>query len=477
MDLYNPHEPPIIESINEIYKDDESSQNRYKELESKFREIYNGDTPTHYFRAPGRVNLIGEHVDYSGYPVLPFALEQDCIIAVYSDPSLESIKIANVDPQYPPLTVGTLDYIDINLNCHRWSNYVLAAWKGIQQYLTTTTQKPRGLCMLFSGNVPLGAGVSSSSALVCVSTLALAQMNQLNFTKEELAQIAVRSERFVGIEGGGMDQTISFLAQPNSATLIEFLPTLKTHSVQLPKSVSFVIGNSLVESNKIVTGGIYYNLRVVECRLAAVLLAFYMGLTWEHIRKLHDVQVQSNLKLDELLVKVETHLQKEPYTKSNIAEILGLTIDQLEKKYFPSGVKVSADTFKLYSRAKHVYSESSRVYQFAEKCKSPGKLSVQELGNLMNDSHQSCAQLFECSCPELDQLTSICKQSGALSSRLCGAGWGGCTISMVPTDQVPQFLEKVYQIYYSKLPNLPKDRSSYFFVTSPSQGACTLILK
>ncbi|KAK7891039.1 hypothetical protein WMY93_023002 [Mugilogobius chulae] len=99
--------------------------------------------------------------------------------------------------------------------------------------------------------------------------------------------------------------------------------------------------------------------------------------------------------------------------------------------------------FKLYQRAKHVYSEAWRVLQFKRVCDTEPTDALTQLGDLMNQSHSSCRDLYECSCPELDQLVQLCLKSGALGSRLTGAGWGGCAVSMVPVQKVDDFLKAV----------------------------------
>eukprot|EP01133_Synstelium_polycarpum_P019106 gene19106-22882_t len=440
-----------------------------------------GEKPTFYFRAPGRVNLIGEHVDYSGYPVLPFALEQDMVVAVSNITSTPgTLNIANVNEDvYAPLSVDITGAVEIDMAKFHWTNYVLAAWKGVQN--AAPQAKFKGLNLLYTGNVPIGSGVSSSSALVCVSTLAISYINGFSYTKEDLANISVKCERYVGIEGGGMDQAISYLAEANTAKLIEFNP-LRTNNVHLPTGVSFVICNSLVESNKVVTGAFYYNLRVVECRLAAVLLAHKLGLAWDGVRKLIDVQKLSGLSLKELVEATETHLHPEAYTREEVATALNISVEQLVANYFPSGIRVEAEAFALHARALHVYSETGRVYAFAEKCRAninnsgADASSPAELGQLMDASHMSCAKQFECSCPELDRLTTICRQAGALGSRLTGAGWGGCVISLVPSAIATQFMATIEQEYYSTLAKLPADKSSYMFCTTPSKGACVVAL-
>ncbi|EGC39234.1 hypothetical protein DICPUDRAFT_147991 [Dictyostelium purpureum] len=488
MDSFNPSLPTVVENLEDLYKNLDKNKKRYDQLKDTFAQAFNGDTPLFYFRAPGRVNLIGEHVDYSGYPVLPFALEQDTIVAVsFNKDDKNQLNIFNVNEKYTNKSVDISKEINIDMKNHHWTNYVLAAWKGVQQTHREQhqSQPMKSLNLLFFGNVPMGAGVSSSSALVCVSVLAFTYIHNMVFNKEELSALSIKSERFVGIESGGMDQTISFLGDINTAKLIEFSPVLKAHDVQLPKGVQFVICNSLVESNKVITGATNYNLRVVECRLAAVILAFHLGLKWESVRKLKDVQHIGNYSITQMVGFTEQHLKQTPYTREEVASILDITIEQLHKIYFPSGITVNAQHFELYKRAKHVFTETQRVYQFSETCKSHFISShkvddeltdkvTRELGTLMNQSHESCSKYFECSCPELDILTEICRNAGALGSRLTGAGWGGCVISLVPNSKVGQFLNEIDQHYYAKHVNsqhLPSDKSSYSFFTTPCKGA------
>ncbi|KAK5583707.1 hypothetical protein RB653_005305 [Dictyostelium firmibasis] len=511
MEFFNPALPSIVESLDDLYKNFEKNKKRYEELNETFSKIYNGDKPIFYFRAPGRVNLIGEHVDYSGYCVLPFALEQDTIVAVsFNKLNNDIINIHNCNEKYTPMSIDVGSDIEIDLKKHHWTNYVLAAWKGVQQALNEGSSgsggggggsKLKSVNLLYSGNVPMGAGVSSSSALVCVSTLAISYCNNLILNKEELAQLSIKSERYVGVESGGMDQSISFLGEQNTAKLIEFHPNLKTYDVQLPKGVSFVICNSLVDSLKVITGATNYNLRVVECRLAAVLLAYYTGLSWEKVRRLRDVQHQGNYDLNQLIQLTEQYLsEKQTYTREEVASILDISVEQLVKTYFPSGITVQAEYFELYKRARHVFTETQRVYQFSEICKQYQQQSnnnnnnninnnnnnnnnnnsdiTPELGKLMNESHESCSKLFECSCPELDILTKICRDNGALGSRLTGAGWGGCVISLVPNSKVDSFLDAIDTQYYSKFVNPEKlknlEKSSYSFFTTPCKGACII---
>lgn len=264
-----------------------------------------------------------------------------------------------------------------------------------------------------------------------------------------------------------MDQAISFMANKGTAKLIEFNP-LRTTDVELPDDVAFVVSNSCVEANKAAAS--HFNTRVVECRLAAQVLAKSKGLKWQDYKRLANVQNDLGLTLEDAVSLVKEVLHPEPYTKDEVCGILGVTADEL------AGTSLSANTltvtsFKLHDRATHVFSEANRVMQFKKICDKKPVDASEALGNLMNDSHASCRDLYQCSCGDLDRLVDICCQAGALGSRLTGAGWGGCAVSMVPTSQVESFVEKVKDQYYAKKEGLLDKVTVSLFATSPGGGA------
>ncbi|XP_053129019.1 N-acetylgalactosamine kinase isoform X2 [Hemicordylus capensis] len=429
-----------------------------KTFVSKFKS-----TPKFYVRAPGRVNLIGEHIDYCGYAVLPMAIEQDILIA--AEPlSTPVMHLANTNPLYSDFSTNA-NNIQINQTKPLWHHYFLCGFKGIEDNFSLDS--PSGLNCLIEGTVPPSSGLSSSSALVCCAALVTIVANGKTLPKVELAELCTKSERYIGTEGGGMDQSICFLAEKGTAKLIEFSP-LRATDVKLPRGVVFVIANSCVEMNKAATS--HFNIRVMECRLATKLLAKSRGLDWKAMAKLQDVQVKLKLSLEEMLTVVEEVFHPEPYSIEEIGEYLGISSKDLRSQILSQNTQ-GVTTFKLYQRAKHVYSEAARVLEFKRICQEAPDDSVQLLGDLMNQSHASCKDLYECSCPELDQLVDICRQFEAVGSRLTGAGWGGCTVSMVPTDKLEQFLINVKETYYKNTDQKLALEENNLFATNPSDGA------
>eukprot|EP01112_Ceratiomyxa_fruticulosa_P005420 TRINITY_DN1603_c0_g1_i10.p1 TRINITY_DN1603_c0_g1~~TRINITY_DN1603_c0_g1_i10.p1 ORF type:complete len:486 (+),score=80.06 TRINITY_DN1603_c0_g1_i10:670-2127(+) len=479
---------PIYHDLSSIYPEPEEGK-RYEELKKSFSTQYHS-IPQFYVRAPGRVNIIGEHVDYSGYCVLPFALVQDIVIAVRanfeheksSETKTVKVNLRNLESEkFPNREYEITGDIHIDHKKHDWGNYFLAAYKGIFENIKEVNEKlgkSGSLDLLVSGKIPPSAGLSSSSALVVAFAISIAFSFGLNFSKKELASICAHCEKYIGTEGGGMDQAISLLAKTDTAQLIEFNP-LKATDVSLPQGACFVIINSLVDSTKVLTAATNFNLRVVECKLAAAVLAKYLKLDLSAVKKLKHVQDLSGKSLSELVSFVQSSLHSEVYTLDEISSILEISKEEIEKTYMSSGVKVNSEKFELHNRALHVFSETERVYKFQSVCSDSlveNEKRIKELGHLMNQSHESCSKLYECSCQELDFLTNLCNKFGAFGSRLTGAGWGGCVIALVPQHILAEFSEHVKQKYadFLRLKSLPH---TFIFSTLPGNGAAIFVPK
>ncbi|NXY85150.1 GALK2 kinase, partial [Alcedo cyanopectus] len=439
---------------------------RLQKLKEMFISKF-GSAPKFYARAPGRVNLIGEHIDYCGYAVLPMAIEQDILIAV-EPVKTPVVQLANTNPLYLDFSTNT-NNIEINSSKPQWHNYFLCGLKGIQEHFGLNN--PTGMNCLLDGTIPPSSGLSSSSALVCCAGLVTLRANGKTLSKVELAEICTKSERYVGTEGGGMDQSISFLAEEGTAKLLEFGP-LRGSAVRLPQGAVFVVASSCVEMNKAATA--HFNTRVTECRLATKLLSKSKGLDWKKMLRLQDVQRELGVSLGEMLTIVEEELHPEPYSTEEICKCLGISLEELCSQLLTHNTQ-DVSTFKLYQRAKHVYSEAARVLEFQKICNQAPANAIQLLGELMNQSHISCREMYECSCPELDLLVDICLQSGAVGSRLTGAGWGGCTVSMVPTDKLNTFLLDVRTAYYQSSVQRLALQSNSLFATKPATGALVLV--
>lgn len=396
------------------------------------------------------------------------AIEQDVVSAVSTNDS-NRLVIANTDSKYKDFECDISNF-EINKSDPQWYNYFLCGLKGMLEDMKL--DKVKGLTCMVDGTVPPSAGLSSSSALVCCSALLTMHANGHSLSKKDIADLCANCERYIGTQGGGMDQAISFMAQQGTAKLIEFNP-LRSTDVQLPDGAVFVIANSCVELNKAATSD--FNIRVVECRLASQIIAKSKGLNWKDFKRLGDVQKELGITLEDAVNVVQEVLHREPYTKQEVCGILGVSADELANTSLsPNTLKV--ETFKLHDRAVHVFSEANRVLQFKQVCDDKPTGAMEKLGQLMNDSHASCRDMYECSCPDLDNLVDICLQSGAIGSRLTGAGWGGCSVSMVPVNQVESFLVNVKDKYYSKSPARNAQIDTALFATQPGGGAAIYVM-
>jgi len=447
-------------NIEDVY-DNKDDHTRIRNLILKFKQKF-GEEPGFLVRAPGRVNLIGEHVDYCGFPVLPIAIQQDVVIAGRADPSDRVLTVSSSNDSFQEYSCNIRD---VQVTEVKWYSYVLAGYLGIAQRINSL---PPGLQLMVDGTVPMSAGLSSSSALVCASALMSALfLKEKTLKREAMAEICAKAERYVGTEGGGMDQAISFLGVKGKAQLINFNP-VRCEAVSLPDSVTFVVANCMV--NKWKADGTDFNNRVAECRLAADVIATKLGLDWNQIEKLQPLMVTKNMTSKELLESVEEHLHPGAYTKEEIMGILGV-----DDSTFATIIgKSSNEVFRLYDRAVHVAGEASRVAEFRRIC-DENPADIQGLGRLIDESHLSLKDKYNVSIEELDNLTQICRDAGALGSRLVGAGFGGCTISMVPKEIADQFIAQVWEAYYKPL-NVPFEEatSKHLFVSSPCAGACVL---
>lgn len=427
-----------------------SHRSRYGRLYAAFTTRFPGNRPQFIVRAPGRVNLIGEHTDYNGYPVLPMAIDRDFVfvIAARSD---SSVELQNENPLFGQRTFEAGFPVAPSLQGD-WANYVKAAVHGVLEAGLVDPKSAVGFHALVGGTIPESAGLSSSSALVVASALAFLEANKTEVDHTVLADLLARAERYVGSEGGGMDQAVSLLAEPGKALRIDFFP-LQTESVRLPQEITFVVCNSLIRAPKSETVRYAYNRRVIECRLARALLSNVVAQKAGKINaatRLADLSAQRlGMEPGVLNEMALEGIGELPLSLKEIAHRLGETVEKVERENctLQDGtlLKEPSEGFRVWNRYRHVVTEAERV-NLAVKALQDG--AVAEIGMLMNHSHASCRDDYEISCPELEALASIARDHGALGARLTGAGFGGCTVNAVSSERVEQFVRGVTVDYY-----------------------------
>ncbi|XP_026731904.1 N-acetylgalactosamine kinase [Trichoplusia ni] len=481
-----------IQSNDEVPVRTLPNNERIKRLKDYFCEEF-GCEPKFFVRVPGRVNLIGEHIDYCGYPVLPMALEQDILIAaaILNKPE---VHLRNINNKYDNFKMEVRSCEDLNIIPDSngkpfWYNYVLCGVKGALEFLNDRIDS--GLQIVVDGNIPPASGLSSSSALVSASCLAVLYAQKVPLSKTDIASLCAKCERYIGTQGGGMDQAIAFLAQKNCAQYITWQP-LKATPVALPENAAFVVAHSISEANKAATND--FNRRVIECRLAAKIIVTRAGAaTDKKIITLSQVQSKLDNSLEDMVKLVYEHLPKDLYTKSEICEILHVNEEELEQLYLTPNTSHLTE-FKLKQRALHVYEEAQRVEDFRKQCSQivsnsngqngvngksnaivcengDGDDIINILGNLMYGSHQSLNELYECSHDNLNHLVNLSKTMN-VNSRVTGAGWGGCIIALCHKDKVNSYIDMLIEEFYSKYCKIDKNKArSYVFATTPNHGA------
>jgi galactokinase len=305
-----------------------------------------------------------------------------------------------------------------------------------------------------------------------------------------------------------MDQAASVFSLRGSALYVSFKPSLDYTNIEFPQTepeLTFVTAQSFVAADKHVTAPVCYNLRVVECTLAAVFMAKAFGLKKQlptdssplgvSLRGFHDTyfeereDVADNTKtsvaefetqLTKLIQHTQDYLsQEEGYSRSEICDLLGVSEDELNQRYM-SKFLVRAERFMLRQRALHVFTEALRVIKFRSLLSSPPSTDLEylkSLGALMNTTQDSCRDIYDCSCPELDELCDLARAAGAVGSRLTGAGWGGCSVHLVPKDKVDAVKKAWEEKYYRKhFPDITPEKLAQAVVVS-KPGSGSMILK
>ncbi len=372
-----------------------------------FRRTF-GAEPRHIAIAPGRVNLIGEHTDYSLLPVLPFAIDRATAVAIgpSDGPSVRAVSDAFPSPAHFPL-----DAVPATL-AEPWHRYLAAARSALADRLPA-----EGACLAIASDLPAASGLSSSSALTVALLLAFDALWSLRLSRDDLVGLAAHAERLAGAETGGMDQRVIAFARPAHLLRIDFLPPAMTH-LAVPGAWAFVVASSGQPAPKGGTARAAYNERVVATRIAAALLADLLGVDPLEAPVLGAIAAidAAPLLVDELPARISAR---------NAAAAAGIPLEPL--------VTLSAGAFDpdlplpVRAFARHVLSEAERV-DLACAAVTAGDLAA--LGELMAASHASLRDDYRCSTPALDALAKAMTNAGAAGARLTGAGFGGFAIAV-----------------------------------------------
>jgi galactokinase len=403
---------------------------RHEKLRERFVRAFGGSAPTHLARAPGRVNLIGEHTDYNGLPVFPMAIQRNVAIAFRARAD-ERVRVCNVDDRHGEREFTIEDAIP-PFERGDWGNYVKAA----AQMLRERAGIPDGIDAAVDGDIPAAAGLSSSSALVVASALALMSASRVEIDRLELMALLARAERYVGTQSGGMDQAISLGGRAGDALMIEFEP-LRLTPVHVPGSWCFVVANSLVRAEKSGAAQRAYNVRTAECRDA--LLAFAAD---DRIRRL---------------------LRAAGRAEDDVPSYAALVRDVATQALLEIANTALSDP--LRGRFRHVVTEAARV-DAARRAMDASDLAA--FGRAMNASHASLRDDYAVSCVELDRLVEAACAAGCAGARLTGAGFGGCIVALCDRDRSAVVVEALRDELAHRTRASTRDA---VWIAEPSDGA------
>jgi galactokinase len=377
----------------------------------RFRAVYRTN-PRGIFRAPGRVNLIGEHTDYNDGFVMPAAIDfysyaaigerTDRTLSVYSEQFHRSVEFSIDQLAGPPRK--------------HWSDYV----RGVAAVLRDEGYPLKGANLVIDGQVPIGSGLSSSAAIEVTTALALTSLGGVTIPLLEVARLCQRAENtYTGARCGIMDQFVSCFGKQEHALMLD-CRSLEATYLQLPPNVRLVICNTTVR-HELATGE--YNERRASCeRVVEIIRRFIPS-----VRALRD-----------------------------------LTLEELERY---SG-KISDVDFR---RCRHVITENARVIDAQSALQGADLI---RLGELMYRSHESLDHDYEVTCRELNIMVDLARSlEGVYGARMTGGGFGGCTVNLVESKMTLQFQTTIGR-EYEKLTGL----SPQIFVCAAAAGASEVAL-
>ncbi|KAL0233110.1 hypothetical protein GEMRC1_011855 [Eukaryota sp. GEM-RC1] len=432
-------------------------------------------------RTPSRVNIIGEHVDYSHFQVLPFAINRYFTAEVKkTESNTIHITINNQTFDISLDDPNNLSNSPITCSKPNLASYAICALKGIH-HLQSSPLTSSGLNVTCHSTIPIASGLSSSSAIVVSFMLIFNYffLSQPITDRMVLAELTRKAEQFCGTLSGGMDQAVILNAKRSHYSYISFSP-LRCHSNLLPSCVKFIVAHSLEECHKAESKDLKYNLRVVEMRMACVFVAKFLNLDdIFEILSLRDVFYAGEVYEASAMIEVlQSAIPQRPLSLLEISEMLNISTDIIQSKILKNAFATSTNPFDIYykpfKRALHVVTEFQRVMEFDHLSSLGGdNLNIcTVLGKLLNQSQDSLRDNYECSSPNIDLLLSVMLgHPSVLGGRLTGAGFGGNCIAMVKESDVDDVMDYVWKEFYLKRYVDPSQRNDLLFVAESVDAA------
>lgn len=357
---------------------------------AKFLELF--DTQPILVRSPGRINLIGEHTDYNEGYVMPAAIDRDIVVAI--DFSMDAHSTLYSVKHNEFFSFHTTD--PAKVKSPLWANYLLGV---VRKFMDQGHQVKAFNCVI-DGDVPTGAGLSSSAALECSFAFALNHLQKFRISKQELITIAQWAEHnYAGVKCGIMDQFASMMGLAGKAFVLDCRSLAYRYFPVDLKETSIVLCDSMVKHS---LASSEYNTRRAECERGVSIIRQH----YPDVKSLRDAT----------LIMIETHKQE-----------------------FPE---------KVYNRCAYVIQENKRVLDAAKDLEN-GDLHA--FGKKMYETHHGLSELYEVSCEELDFLVEESKRHpGVIGARMMGGGFGGCTINLVSNKDLHEFISNISAAYEKK---------------------------
>ena len=341
--------------------------------------------PSFIVRAPGRINLIGEHTDYNNGFVFPAAVDKYVYLAFGPAFLVDETRIFAKDLAKSAI----LDLTQVEKSSESWQNYLI----GIILQFQKKGHSLKNFNCLIQSTIPIGGGMSSSSALECGFAKGLAHLNDIELSNWEILEMSHTSNHeFLGIKGGIMDQFSSLFGKKDQAMILDCDDRSFSYESILLEDYEWVLINTQVRHDNLISG---YGDRVLECKEAAKILG---------VESLRRARIED-------LDKMKLQLSNE-----------------------------------IYNRACFVIGENERVHTFAQALKEK---NIKQLGELLYASHDGLQRLYEVSCRELDVLVDLAKkEEGVVGARMMGGGFGGCTLNLIKKKGLEEIVDRIKTSYF-----------------------------
>lgn len=381
----------------------------FEQAIAEFEQFSGADSERSVLSVPGRVNLVGEHIDYHNLPVLPMAIQKRIAIAFRSRSDTTVCARSRATPglvNFPlnsPFTSGPPGF---------WGNYVHAA-----AYVTHSGFALQdGIDAFVATDLPMAAGLSSSSALLVAFSLALLAANKIDTSLNELTRLLPDGEQLVGTRGGAMDHVAILASRAGYATLINSFDPPAVEYVPVPAGWRFLVAHSLVNAEKSGARRVEYNARREAGSRALQTLGFH---TYREALE-HDAE-----------------------------SCTAALMDESERNAFL-----------------HVTTEARRVQDAAAALRAA---DLHKFAQLLSASHGSLRDRLGVSLPQIDELVQCAIKAGAFGARLTGAGFGGCVVCLCSDENVEVVRSRLIETYYAQRPGFEPDE--HLFIAEPSAGA------